>query len=210
MTALRRNILRPTGLTACLVAVVALSSACGNGRIVCGGTPIADLHAAGFSGPIAVDGPETPLPPTSWTTRKRGHLTVLAPPATPDNTFVIDTPEKDGTTCVTWNGAPFGHAPDAGELGELDVKPGHDVDLADATAQGFAPFPLAGAERALARIVQQPFRDGGNTLVPHQQATGLEAVIAGEGHVYRVSMELAPGRVGITEARQVLAALRLQ
>jgi hypothetical protein len=135
---------------------------------------------------------------------------VLAPPADHASTWVIDTPEKDGTTCVTWNGAPFGNSPEAQRQGEVDAKPGQNVsELVDVTAQGFAAFRLTGADRAVARIVQVPFRDGGNSLVPHQRATGLEAVIAAHGTLYRVSMELPPGRVGVTEARQVLTALRL-
>jgi hypothetical protein len=194
---------------AAALSVAPLLSGCGGGRIVCGATPITDIHANGVSGPIAWPDP-IPPPPSSWTTRTRGQLTVLAPPAEPDSTWVIDTPEADGTTCVTWNGRGFGQASEAGELGEVDVKHGHDIsELVDVTAQGFAALPLSGADQAVARIVQEPFRDGGGALVPHERATGLEAVIVAREQVYRVSVVLEPGSAGVIQGRQILAALRL-
>jgi hypothetical protein len=154
--------------------------------------------------------PDLPPPPSTWTPRTRGQLTVLAPPATPDSTWVIDTPEGDGTTCVTWNGQSFGEAPEAGELGAVDMKPGNDVaELVDVSAQGFAAFPLRGADEAVARIVQEPFQDGAGSPVPGEHATGLEAVIAAQGRLYRVSVALQPGDAGITQARQIVAGLQL-
>jgi hypothetical protein len=197
-------------LTASLLAVVSLPSACGDGRIVCGAAPITDLRAAGVSEGTALDEPGLSGPPQSWTTRQRGQLAVLAPPANAGYTFVIDAPERDGTTCVTWNGAQFGHNSAAQDIGEVDVRPGHELsELVDVSGQGFRRFSLAGADQAAARIVQEPFRDGGGFPVPHERTTALEAVIAGHGRVYRVSMELPPGRSGTSEARQVLAALQL-
>jgi hypothetical protein len=187
----------------------ALLGGCGGGRIVCGSSAITDVTAAGVGEPVALQISDLPPTPSDWTTRTRGQLTVTAPPPEASGSqWVIDEPEADGTTCITWNGQLF--ADTAGELGAVEVKPGHDIgQLVDTANQRFTVFTLAGADTAAARIVQEPCRDGADELIPGERATALEAILTAQGSLYRVSLTLQPGDAGIEQARQVLAALRL-
>ncbi len=109
------------------------------------------------------------------------------PPEASGSQWVIDEPEADGTTCITWNGQLF--ADTAGELGAVVVKPGDDIgQLVDTAERRFTVFTLVGADAAAARHVQEPCRDGAGELIPGERATVLEAFLNAQGSLYRVSL----------------------